>query len=413
MGSTTIALIELGIVFLGLGLLGRLAARVGMSPVPLYLLGGLAFGTGGLIGFEGIAEFGHVASEIGVVLLLLMLGLEYSAAELVTGLGQAWRAGLLDLALNFTPGALLALMLGWGPVGAMVLGGVTFISSSGIAAKVLTDLGRLGNRETPAVLSILVLEDLAMAGYLPLLTTVLAGASFLGGLQAVGVALLVVTVVLVLALRHGHRISAWIHSPEQETFLLRLIGAALLVAGFASAMQVSAAVGAFLLGIAISGTTAENAVRVLAPLRDVFAAMFFVVFGLNTDPATIPPVLGWALLLAVATTATKMATGSWAARRAGIGRWGAAARRHCADRPRRVLHRDCRPGGRVGCHRRRTGSAGDRLRHVDGRCRPGHFALRRTHSPQNFQGAGARPLNGPARQRHRQGIFSISRCHSA
>lgn len=322
MGSTTIALIELGIVFLGLGLLGRLAARVGMSPVPLYLLGGLAFGTGGLIGFEGIAEFGHVASEIGVVLLLLMLGLEYSASELVTGLGQAWRAGLLDLALNFTPGALLALLLGWGPVGAMVLGGVTFISSSGIAAKVLTDLGRLGNRETPAVLSILVLEDLAMAGYLPLLTTVLAGASFLGGLQAVGIALLVVTVVLVLALRHGHRISAWIHSPEQETFLLRLIGAALLVAGLASAMQVSAAVGAFLLGIAISGTTAENAVRVLAPLRDVFAAMFFVVFGLNTDPATIPPVLGWALLLAVVTAATKMATGTWAARRAGIGRWG-------------------------------------------------------------------------------------------
>ena len=67
----------------------------------------------------------------------------------------------------------------------------------------------------------------------------------------------------------------------------------------------------------------------LEPLRDVFAAMFFVVFGLNTDPATIPPVLGWALLLAVATAATKMATGSWAARRGGIGRWG-----RCAPAPR-------------------------------------------------------------------------------
>ena len=96
-----------------------------------------------------------------------------------------------------------------------------------------------------------------MAVYLPILTAVLAGASFLGGLQAVGIALLVVTAVLLLALRPGTRISSWIHSPDQETFLLKLIGAALLVAGMASALQVSAAVGAFLLGIAISGSTAR------------------------------------------------------------------------------------------------------------------------------------------------------------
>ena len=71
-------------------------------------------------------------------------------------------------------------------------------------------------------------------------------------------------------------------------FLLRVLGAALLVAGLASALQVSAAVGAFLLGIAISGATAENATKLLEPLRDLFAAVFFVVFGLNTDPARDP-----------------------------------------------------------------------------------------------------------------------------
>ena len=173
MNTTTLALIELGAILLLLGGLGRFAARIGMSPVPLYLLGGLAIGYGGilfgrdlnpmthdseLVPFQDIAEFSHIASEIGVVLLLLMLGLEYTAKELVTGLGQAWQAGLADLVLNFTPGAVLALMPGWGGVGAMVLGGVTYISSSGIVAKVLTDLGRLGNRETPTVLSILVLR---------------------------------------------------------------------------------------------------------------------------------------------------------------------------------------------------------------------------------------------------------------
>ena len=210
----------------------------------------------------------------------------------------------------------------------MVMGGVTYISSSGIAAKVITDLGRIGNRETPVILSILVFEDLAMAVYLPILTATLAGVTFLVGLQTVGISLAVVTLVLVVALRHGHHVSKAVHSENSEVFLLNLLGAALLVAGLAAAMQVSAAVGAFMLGIAISGATAHSATRILEPLRDLFAAIFFVVFGLNTDPTSIPPVLGWALVLAVVTAATKMITGIWAAKRAGIaipGRFRAGA----------------------------------------------------------------------------------------
>lgn len=256
------------------------------------------------------------------MLLLFLLGLEYSAGELVTGLHRSWLAGLVDIALNAAPGALVALMLDWGPIGALTMAGVTYISSSGIVAKVLGDLGRLGNRETPVVLSILVFEDLAMAIYLPILTALLAGVSFLGGLTAVGVSLAVITLVLVIALRFGKYVSALVHSPDPEVFLLRLLGAALLVAGIASELQVSAAVGAFLLGIAISGSTAANATRMLEPLRDLFAAVFFVVFGLNTEPAEIPPVLLVALVLALATTATKVLTRWLAARLQGVGRMG-------------------------------------------------------------------------------------------
>ncbi|HEX7305048.1 cation:proton antiporter, partial [Lentzea sp.] len=322
MHETTIAIIQLGAVFFGLGLLGRVARRMGISPIPLYLVGGLCFGVGGFVPLHGIDEFTHLASEIGVVLLLLLLGLEYSAAELTTGLKRSWMAGVLDLVLNAAPGAIAALLLGWGTVGALAMAGVTYISSSGIVAKVLGDLGRLGNRETPVVLSVLVFEDLAMAVYLPVLTAVLSGVSFLGGLTSVGISLLAITVVLVVALRYGRFISAIVDSPDHEVFLLKLLGSALLVAGVASQLQVSAAVGAFLLGIAISGSTAENATRLLEPLRDLFAAMFFVVFGLNTDPRTIPPVLGIAVALAVVTTATKIVTGWWAARRQGIGKMG-------------------------------------------------------------------------------------------
>ncbi|MEU4806436.1 cation:proton antiporter [Actinosynnema sp. NPDC023587] len=324
MHDTAIALVQLGAVFFGLGLLGKMAWRIGISPIPLYLIGGLAFGQGGLIPLHGIEDFSHISSEIGVILLLLLLGLEYSAAELMTGLKRSWMAGVLDIVLNAAPGAIAALILGWGPVGALAMAGVTYISSSGIIAKVLGDLGRLGNRETPVVLSVLVFEDLAMAVYLPILTAVLAGVSFVGGMTAVGISLLAITVVLVIALKFGRYVSALVDSPDPEVFLLKVLGAALLVAGVASQLQVSAAVGAFLLGIAISGSTAENATRMLEPLRDLFAAMFFVVFGLNTDPSSIPPVLGLAVALAAVTTLTKVATGWWAAKRQGIGKLGRA-----------------------------------------------------------------------------------------
>jgi CPA2 family monovalent cation:H+ antiporter-2 len=322
--GTALALIQLGAVFFGLGVLGRIAARIGLSPIPLYLLGGLVFGTGGLIELHEVEDFIHIASEIGVVLLLLLLGLEYTAGELVTGMRKSWPAGLLDLVLNATPGVIVALMLGLGPTGAIAMAGVTYISSSGIVAKVLNDLGRLGNRETPTILSILVFEDLAMAVYLPVLTAVLAGVGFVAGMTTVGIALVAVTLVLVVALRYGRYVSAIVASEDREIFLLKLLGSALLVAGIASAVQVSAAVGAFLLGIAISDSTAHDATKILEPLRDLFAAMFFVLFGLSTDPTTIPPVLGWAVLLAVVTTVTKIATGWWAAKRAGASRLGRA-----------------------------------------------------------------------------------------
>lgn len=318
MHSTSLALAELGALFFGLGILGRLARRIGLSPIPFYLLGGLAFGHGGLLPLTGVQDFTSISAEIGVVLLLLLLGLEYSASELVTGLRRSWLAGVLDAVLNALPGALIALLLGWGAVGALAMAGVTWVSSSGIVAKVLSDLGRLGNRETPVVLSVLVLEDLAMAVYLPILAAVLAGVGLLAGLSTITIAVGALGVVLVVALRYGRHVSAVVDSPDPEVFLLKILGAALLVAGIASAVEISAAVGAFLLGIAISGSTAENAAKLLEPLRDLFAAMFFVVFGLNTDPRQVPPVLGVALALAAVTTVTKIATGWWAARAAGI-----------------------------------------------------------------------------------------------
>ncbi|MFJ2634304.1 cation:proton antiporter [Streptomyces sp. NPDC087422] len=326
MHNTTDMLIELGAIILALGILGRLAGRVGFSPIPLYLLAGLAFGKGGLIPLQASEEFVATGAEIGVVLLLLLLGLEYSASELVTNLKTQYPSGAVDFVLNALPGAAAAILLGWGPVAAVALAGVTWISSSGVIAKVLGDLGRLGNRETPLILGVLVLEDLSMAVYLPILSALLAGVSLAGGTLTLLISLGTVGIVLYVALRHGRLISRAVSSDNPEMLLLVVLGLTLLVAGVAQQLQVSAAVGAFLVGIALSGEVAEGARNLLTPLRDLFAAVFFVFFGLSTIPADIPPVLVPALILAVVTTLTKIATGWYAARRAGIrpaGRWRA------------------------------------------------------------------------------------------
>jgi CPA2 family monovalent cation:H+ antiporter-2 len=312
-------LLELGLLFLGLAVLGMGARRLGLSPIPFVLLAGLALGDGGVVALDTAAPFLTAAAEIGVVLLLLTLGLEFSATELFGSLRRHAPSGLVDLLLNAPPGFVAGLLLGLPWEGALALAGVTWISSSGIAARLLGELGRLANRETPAVLSVLVLEDLAMALFLPLLVVALTGEGPLSASGGIALAVGAVLLVLLAAQRHGHRLGRLLSHEDDEQVLLRLVGLTLLVAGLAQALGASAAVGAFIVGLALPASFADRARAILRPLRDLFAALFFVAFGLATDPGAILPVLPAALLLAVITLATKIGTGWYAAKRDGVG----------------------------------------------------------------------------------------------
>lgn len=312
-------LVELGAVVLALGILARLAGWLRISPIPLYLLGGLLLGEGGLIPIVTSEEFIEVGAELGVIFLLLMLGLEYSAKELISGVRSVAPAGLLDFTFNFTPGFLAGLLLGWGPVPALFMGGVTYISSTGVIAKLLNDLGWSGNRETPVILSVLVFEDLAMAILLPTLGVLALGDSTLAALFAIGVAVFLMIAALALAYRQGDRLGEMVFHRSDEVSLLSVFGLTLVVAGLAEGVNISAAVGAFLVGISLSGEGVAKARSLLSPLRDLFAAVFFVFFGLSTDPTDIPAVLGVAVVLGVVTAGTKLLTGWYAGRRTGIG----------------------------------------------------------------------------------------------
>lgn len=325
-GGDADLLIELGAVILALGIVARLVRGIGLSPVPFYLIVGLMIGADGPLSVEASRGFIESGAALGVVLLLFTLGLEYSASQLLGNLKSNAPAGLVDLVLNFPPGFAAGLLLGWGLLAATVLGGVTYISSSGIIAKVIGDLGRTANRETGVVLSILVLEDLAMVIYLPLLGGLITGGRASSTVVTILIAIAVVTLVIAVALRYGTSISRLVFTESPEALLFSVLGITLLVAGIAESMEVSAAVGAFLVGIALSGPAAERAQPLIGPVRDLFAALFFLFFAMQIDFGSIPGVAPVALGLALTTAVTKFGSGYWAAKRAGVGipgRWRA------------------------------------------------------------------------------------------
>lgn len=305
---------EIGSVLIALGLAAFLASKLRFSAVPIILAAGLFFGNGGIVELNLSDEFLTLGAQIGSILLLLLLGLEYSAQELVETVKQRKSLGLVDLLANFIPGMAIGLLLGWGLVGGLTLGGITYVSSSGIAAQLIKDGGLVGLSSTKRAISVLVIEDLFLALYLPILSALIASVAFVTGLISITVALLIAGAALLLAARGLHLPHAPSIMGDSATLLLTVFGAALLASGLATYIGFSGAVAAFLVGLILTGDVAIVARVRLAPLRDLFAAIFFLFFGLQIDPSEIPQVLVPALLMALIGVGSKWFTAWWAAR---------------------------------------------------------------------------------------------------
>ncbi len=311
--SNALELLEIGGVLLLLGLAAYAAARIGISAVPFFLCAGLAFGEGGIVGLEVSQGFIASAANIGALLLLLLLGLEYSAREIATAVRSRKSVVAIDF-LNALPGALVGYWMGWGALGMVAMAGITFISSSGIASQLIRDSGFQRSEVARRTVSVLVVEDLVIAPYLPVVTSMVLGLGVIGGLVSLSAALVITGVVLLLGVHNETAVSRMLNAREPNALLLTVFGAALLAAGAASYVGFSGAVAAFLIGLLLTGEVASAVRTRLSPLRDFFAALFFLFFGLATNPADIPPVLGPALVLALVGFGLKMLVGWWIAR---------------------------------------------------------------------------------------------------
>ena len=320
-------LVALGGAFLAAGVLARMGRRVGLPTIPFFMLAGVIFGpnTPGLDLVDD-PESLELLAAIGLVLLLFHLGLEFSLGDLLAGGRSLLAIGGIYLLLNIGGGLVFGFALGWGSREALVIAGAIGISSSAIVTKLLIELHRLANPESRLILGIIVVEDVFLALYLALLQPVLGDAD--SALDALGQFALAAGFLLALTAlaRYGARfVGRLLETSDDELLTVCFVGLAILTAGVAEELGVSDAIGAFMIGLVLAETTVASRVeRLVLPLRDAFAAVFFFAFGLTIDPSDAGDVLVPVIIAVLLSVVLNMAAGLIAARTQGYGRGPAA-----------------------------------------------------------------------------------------
>ena len=310
-------LLESGLILGVVALSGILFRALRLSTIPAYILLGLLIGP--IVGDSALVE---VFALWGVILLLFFVGLEFSFPALIAGWRRMFRLGSIDLLFNFPVGFIAGLLLGWGLLGALFVGGAFYISSSAIIARSVIELRRTAHPETEPALGILVFEDLAIAVLLAILSGIVlkegdVAAGFVGALRALGF----LAVVALVAWMGRPVLDRLLSTDDDELFVL-LMGAALLLISFAAVWSgVSEAIGAFLAGSLMAETRHKARIEALfAPLQGVFAALFFLSFGLSVKTSALREVWVAATVLALVAIPTKLLTGWVAGRADGLGR---------------------------------------------------------------------------------------------
>jgi CPA2 family monovalent cation:H+ antiporter-2 len=320
-------LVALGGAFLAAGVLARLGRRLGLPTIPFFMLAGIVFGphTPGISLVEDPSDL-ELLAAVGLVMLLFHLGLEFSLSDLLSGGRSLLTVGAIYLALNVGGGLVFGFALGWGTREAFVIAGAVGISSSAIVTKLVIELHRLANPETRLILGVIVVEDIFLALYLALLQPVLGDADTaldaIGQFAAAAGFLLVMTAIARWGAGYVGRL---VTTPDDELLTVGFVGLAVLVAGIAEELGVSDAIGAFMIGLVLAESAVSSRIeRLVLPLRDAFAAVFFFAFGLTIDPGDVGDVLGPVLVAVVLSLLLNLAAGLVAARTQGYGRVAAA-----------------------------------------------------------------------------------------
>ncbi len=286
---------------LGLALvLGFLSVRIKLPALVGYLLAGILIGPS-TPGYVANVEIAGQLAEIGVMLLMFGVGLQFSLNDLLAVRKIALPGAVLQMAVATGLGATAATAWGWGTGGAVVFGLALSVASTVVLLRALEARGVLESMNGRIAVGWLVVEDLAMVLALVLLPPM---AAWLGGnvpsggyadlWRKLGITLAQVTAFIALMLVVGHRVFPWLlwqvaRTGSRELFTLCVVAAAVSIAyGAAALFGVSFALGAFFAGMVLRESEfSHRAAKESLPLREAFAVLFFVSVGMLFDPAVL------------------------------------------------------------------------------------------------------------------------------
>jgi K+:H+ antiporter len=238
-------------------------------------------------------------AEIGVVLLMFSLGIEFSLKDLMRVKWVAVLGGPLGIVLSIALGLATGAALGWSAVQGAIVGMVVSVASTMVLARLLLDRGELHSRHGRVMIGITLVEDLAVVVLIVLIPAL--GGLHSGRILGVGQALVTAAAILLPFFYFAHRVLPRLlarvaRTRNDELFLLVSLAVALGAAALTQAAGLSLALGAFLAGLLINESDyAHETLARLLPLRDVFVALFFVTVGILIDLRTIAtnlPLLG-------------------------------------------------------------------------------------------------------------------------
>jgi len=305
--ETTSIMFDVGVIA-SVGFIGAaIASRVRIPIIIGYIIAGILIGPNihlRLFGtsYDGIltdSVFLQSISQLGLVLLLFFVGLEFSITKLMKTKEAAAILAVTNLAVNFFAGFVIGAWLGWPVIDTIFMAGVIGMSSSAIAAKSLIDLKRLGNRETEFILGMVILESFLAMFILTLANGMILpaeGPVNIGGLFA-GVGLFIGFFALLAAVVIPRTAAIFERIKSEELFVLFALGTVFLAAALAEAFRIPAIVGAFFMGMVFADTDIASRLKVkMESLRDAFVAIFFLSFGMLIDPGSFSSVLPMLLI---------------------------------------------------------------------------------------------------------------------
>ena len=315
-------LLILGVLFVIAYILGRLGKLIGLPSIPVYMLVGLlASPYTGWFPLDFASAQIELIAVFGLVLLLFNLGLEFDQDEFFGNAGKLIVSGGSYILVNMAAGLVFGFLVGWGTREALIIAGITATSSSAIVTKLLNELKRLTNDETPMILGVTVVEDIFIAIYLAIVGVVLSGETEVWPvIGKLAIAFTFILVMFAIARFGGRFVSRLFRTKDDELFTILFFGLAVAFGGIGELLGVTDAIGAFLIGLVLGATRFRNKIEQIAiPLRDVFGAFFFLNFGLALDATKFGSVLVPVLLAVLMTVVLNVLAGQFVAWLNGLG----------------------------------------------------------------------------------------------